>query len=543
MATRTGSQHYRFRAHRVPFLDRVMRLVLPPAENPAAHPPAAGRLARGSLLRTVHQLALVGVSFAMMPFMVHTLGDRYFGMWALVGTFISFTGFLDFGLSQAVTRFLAVGLGSGDEEQCNRVFNTALAWYVVLGALVLAAGCVAAVLIPFWPGLKDAAILAKVALIFSMSVALSFPLRVFVGILNAHLSFDKAAALDLTTLFLRTIVAVIVLKKGYGVVGLALATFLSGIPSFILSIHYSHKALPFLRVHHAYRLQAAARELFSYSSFSFVAQIADLVRIQTAAVVVASFLGLAAVTHYRVAGNMTSYIVDLMTALLGVFVTVFSRQAGARDYDAIRKTFFFVNKLSIAVSSFLAFGLIAWGKPFIVRWMGPRYVDSYDCLLWLALGYLFALWQTPSVSLLYGLAKHRWFATFGIMEGVINVGLCVVMVPRYGIQGAALAALAAMGTVRLFMQPPYVCRVAGVPLGTYLRQEGLNIATVAAALVVPALVTKALAGPDYRRLVATGLVSLACYAVPVWYFLFTSGERSTLVGSLPFRRGARAQEA
>ncbi len=520
-----------------------MRPVVHPAANPAARPPAAGRLARGSVLRTVHQFALVGVSFAMMPFIVHTLGDHHFGMWALVGTFVSFTGFLDFGLSQAVTRSLAAGLGSGDEEQCNRIFNTALAWYVAIGTLVLAAGCAAAVLIPFWPGLKDAALLAKVVLICSMSVALSFPLRVFVGILNAHLSFDKTAALDLTTLLLRTIVAIVVLKKGYGLVGLALASFLSGIPSFVLSIHYSRTELPFLRLHRAYRLRAAARELLSYSSFMFVVQIAELVRVQTAAVVVASFLGLAAVTHYRVASNMTTYMLDLMTALLGVFVTVFSQQAGARDYDAIRKTFFFANKLSVAVSSFLAFGLIAWGKPFIVRWMGPRYVDSYECLLWLAVAYLFTLWQSSSVSLLYGLAKLRWFAAFCVMEGALNIGLSLVMVPRYGIQGAALAALAAATTVRLFIQPVYVCRVAGVPLATYLRREGLNIATVAAALLVPALVTKALVGPDYRRLVVTGLVSLACYAAPLWYFLFTPAERRTLLSSVRWRPAATAADA
>jgi O-antigen/teichoic acid export membrane protein len=349
--------------------------------------------------------------------------------------------------------------------------------------------------------------------------------------------------LDLTTLFLRTIVAVIVLKKGYGVAGLALATFLSGIPSFVLSIRYSYQELPFLRVHHAYRLRAAARELFSYSSFSFVAQIAELVRIQAAAVVVASFLGLAAVTHYRVASNMTSYIGDLMAALLGVFVPVFSQQAGAGDYDAMRKTFFFVNKLSVALSSFLAFGLIAWGKPFIVRWMGPRYLDSYECLVWLALAYLFALVQNASVSVLYALAKHRWFATFGVIEGLINIGLSLVMVPLYGIKGAALAALVAAGTIRLLIQPVYVCHVAGVPLAAYLKREGLNIATVAGALLVPALVTKAIAGPDYRRLVATGLLSLACYAVPVWYFLFTPAERRTLLGSVWRRPAAMASEA
>jgi O-antigen/teichoic acid export membrane protein len=489
----------------------------------------------------VHQFALVAVSFGMLPFMVHTLGDRYYGLWALVGTFISFTGFLDFGLSSAVTRFLAVGLGARDEEQCNRVFNTALALYVAIGALVLVAGCGAAILIPFWPGLEDAGLLAKVVLICSLSVALSFVLRVFVGILNAHLNFDTTASLDVITLFLRTIVAIVVLKRGYGVVGLALATLLAGIPSFVLSIHYARRNLPFLRLHHAYRLRAAARELFSYSSVSFIAQIADLARVQAAAVVVASFLGLAAVTHYRIASTMTICFVDVMTALLGVYIPVFSQQAGARDYEALRKTFFFANKVSIAVSSFIAFGLIAWGKPFIVRWMGPRYADSYGCLLFLVLAYLSALWQSPSVSLLYGLAKHRWFAAFSLIEGVANICLSLWMVPRYGIQGAALATLAAMGTIRLFIQPVYVCRIAGVPLAAYLKREALAMGTAAAALVVPALLTHAIAAPDYKRLVVVGLVSLACYAGPIWVFLFTPGERRALLDSM--RRAQRGAGA
>jgi O-antigen/teichoic acid export membrane protein len=513
------------------------------AVSTGSHLPAAGRLVRGSALRTVQQFALAGVSFAMMPFIVHTLGDRHYGIWALVGTFIGFTNFLDFGLSSAVTRFLAAGLGSGDEEQCNRFFNTALALYIVIGALVLTGGCAAAGVVYLWPGLKEAALLAKVILICSMSVTLSFPLRVFVGTLNAHLRFDRTASLDLATLLLRTTLAILVLEAGYGVVGLALVTFLSALPSFTLSVYFCHKDLPFLRLHHSYRLRAAAKELFSYSSFSFVIQIADLMRLQTASLVVATFLGLAAVTHFRVATVMTTYFLDLMTALFGVLMSVFSQQAGAKDHDGIRKTFFFANKVAIAVSSFIAFGLIAWGKPFITRWMGPRYVDAYGCLMLLALAYVFALWQNPSISLLYGLAKHRWLAGFGIIEGAINVLMALWLVPQYGILGAALAILAGTGTIKLLVQPVYVCHIAGVPLWEYLRREGAAIATVAAALVTPALVTGAIAGPDYKRLVLTGLVSLACYAPPVWFLLFTSGERQALVSSVWRGRDAAAEAA
>ena len=67
-----------------------------------------------------------------MPFLVHKLGDRNCGYWALVGAVLSYYGVLDFGIVSAVEFYVARALG--DEiplgESCNRylVFYLHLDW-------------------------------------------------------------------------------------------------------------------------------------------------------------------------------------------------------------------------------------------------------------------------------------------------------------------------------------------------------------------------------------------------------------------------------
>src|SRR6266853_2852940 len=84
----------------------------------------------------------------MMPFIVHSLGDRMYGIWALVATLVGYYGLLDLGLSSAVSRYLAAALGAGNQEQCNRVFNTSLRIFAALGVVVLVVGCISAAVSP-----------------------------------------------------------------------------------------------------------------------------------------------------------------------------------------------------------------------------------------------------------------------------------------------------------------------------------------------------------------------------------------------------------
>ena len=87
-----------------------------------------------------------------------------------------------------------------------------------------------------------------------------------------------------------------------------------------------------------------------------------------------------------------------MEASVGFFPAVFSRQEGAANFEGLKKTYFFATKVTTCIASFVGFGLIAWGKPFIRAWMGPEYVDAYPVLVVLTAGMIVALSQATSPS-------------------------------------------------------------------------------------------------------------------------------------------------
>src|SRR5659263_266912 len=95
----------------------------------------AGKLASGSMLRVSNLFANVIVSLLITPFVVHSLGDRMYGFWTLIGTFIGYYGLLDFGLSTAVSRYVAGAIGAQDEKECNRVITSALFIYIWVGII------------------------------------------------------------------------------------------------------------------------------------------------------------------------------------------------------------------------------------------------------------------------------------------------------------------------------------------------------------------------------------------------------------------------
>lgn len=483
----------------------------------------------GAALRTGNLAANAVVSLLMMPFVVRMLGDRMYGIWLLVGAFVGYYGLVDLGLSSAVTRHLSAAVGAEDYDRCNFVYNTALRLFTGLGLLVFALACGFAVAASkFSKTPADAAIFWKLILILGLSLAFDFPSKVYNGFLYAYLHIHLLAALDLLSLALRTVLIIAVLLRGHHVVAMGIVTLVGTLPAKILPVFYAHKTLPFLRFGSRYWDGATAKSLFSYGASSFVIRIADLLRFQADAPVVAGFVGLAAVTHYKVAGTLALYFVQLMNAGTEAFPSIFSRQEGARNYDALQRTFFFSSKIAACVAAFIGFGLIAWGKPFITRWMGYRYLDAYPCLVVLVIGWFLGLAQSPSVQLLFGISKHKFFAWFNSIEGGANLVLSILLARKYGILGVALGTMIPMLVTKLIIQPIYVCWLASVNYMEYMRRMARTLAIIIVALVIPLLLTVKLAAPNYKTLGAVALLSAISYVLVLWFLEFTPAETKML---------------
>jgi O-antigen/teichoic acid export membrane protein len=503
---------------------------------------AARKLVSGSVLRVLTLVASAISSFFLMPFVVHHLGDRLYGFWSLASIFIGYYSLLDLGLSSAVSQFVCVAIGQNDFEECRAVFNTALRIQLILGSVALVATfAIAAATSLFTHVPADAHLFRFVIIILGVNTALSFPIKVYIGVLDAQYRFDINAYLTILGVVLRTGLVVWAILAGGGLLALAWTTLLASLPVAALQIWFGAREAHWARIGSKFEASRAKR-LFSYSIYSFLSYLADIVRFQVDPLVISGLIGLAAVTHYRVAAIFSQqYFLQIIVLSVGILGPVLSRLHGTGDRTRIEEVFFFGTKLCCCIASFICFALIFWGKPFISRWMGPQYLDAYWPLVILALSVLVDVCQRSSVDLLYATFNHRFYTYLNWAEGILNLGFSLVLARPFGIVGVAMGTLIAALVVRIIVQPWWVCKVSKLHYGTYMRFWGGAMLQCMFWTGIAIAVSAWGLRPSYPLLIGSAILASVSYAAGSWFFILNHGERTKLLGALANRQLATVE--
>ncbi len=482
-------------------------------------------LLRGSLLRTLLLIANIAVGFFLMPFVVHAVGDRWYGMWTLVGTLIGYYGYFDFGLSIGVQRFIARAIGQRNEGEVNRLLSTAFVLFVLLGLAALVASAVAALLAPqFLRDAEEIHVFRVVVLILGVNMAVTFVVAPVNGLYSGHMRFDVTTTLQLALLILRTALIVYFIRAGYSIAVLSIITLVCGVTENLAKVGYARRLFPGVRIRR--RLFAAGRvgDLLSYGSKLFVNQIADLLRFQIDHAVIAVFINLSAVTMFSVAGTLAYYFRNLVQALVGVLVPLYARQQAEGDLDGLARSHLFTTKLASVVALLGGGAMLVFGEPFIRLWMGPGYADAYPSLAVLAVGTGMFMTQQPAMALIYGLGVVGTLAKVSIIEALANLVLSIILVREYGILGVALGTGLPLIFLSVFIMV-FSVRLAGMQLRDYLRSVAPLWVLLVVMQIGSGILVGRLAPESYLDLI---LLFVALYPIQVLLALwatFTSEEQ------------------
>jgi len=426
------------------------------------------KVIHGSGLRVVGMALTIVIGFLLMPFLVHHLGDRYYGYWALVGAILGYYGILDFGIVTAVEWHVAKAIGEKDATAANRAISTSFYVFAALGGVVLLVTIVLAGLAHLFISVpSDATLFRKVILITGLGFAIGFPGRAFLGALSAHLRWDLISITNQSALLLRTGLIVTVIKAGGGLVALATVSVLTDVLVFLSFYLALRRIQGQFKLSFALASVATLKGLLPYSVFTFIIKMNDQLRLYIDPVVVTTFVGIGAVTHYAIGQRLSLAFRDSMIALLGMLAPWFGRLFGSKDYVAIRRVLEFGTRVSVSVATAMTCLLLLYGRQFIEAWMGKNYFDAYWVLFFLVSAAFFEVSQFPSMSYLYGVSRHRFLAYITLVEAGLNVALSLYLVRIMGIAGVALGTTIPCLAIRLFVQPAYVCRHAGISVRHY----------------------------------------------------------------------------
>jgi O-antigen/teichoic acid export membrane protein len=471
--------------------------------------------------------------------LIHRLGAEHYGIWAQIFSILEYFWFFDLGLNTAVTNFCARFLAVGDERKINETISTSLFYFSVIGLIICGLAPLVSVYAPrfFQVNARDREEFSTLILMTCISWGLCIMVHLFVSALDGFQRFDLTSRVMVLQVVLRSAGYFAALETGHGLVMMAEVFVATQIMGYALNFWNFRRVFPALRISPVYVKLAMFRDVFRYGIKSFVASGSTLVLQQGGPLMVGHSLGETAVGFYGLPSKLLLQAIDAVSRIGMVTRSSAAELSVTGRRESVIALGVYSNRYSLTLFMPLACFLLIWGRALILRWVGQQMAENSGPLLPVfLLSYALVLAaQFNSSSLLFGVGSHGGYARGLVMEAVCYIGALVVVVPRYGILGAAWVSASMMIAVRGIYTPWLVSRALETSYVEYMR--GIYVRPLLAAVPVLALgwalKHSFLPGGTWQELIAAGAISGGAYAGIAVFACIAPQHRALFLSRIP----------
>jgi O-antigen/teichoic acid export membrane protein len=401
---------------------------------------------RTALVNAIGYVIGVIVSFIQAPFLIHRLGDERYGVWTLIGTVTGYYGLLDFGTRAAVGLLVARASARGEQLKVAELTASAFWFLVVVGIGVLGIGSIVLWQFPNMFGIAEAfRSETRVALAIALGlVVLTLPLDVWAAIVNGSRRGDILMGMDAVVRLLTFGIIVALFQRGARLDVLAAIQVVGKVIVWTITYFAARRLEPAWRLSPRFWQPSRLREIMRYSFQSFIINVSGTIVEKLDAVVIATVLGARMVTFYYVGQALVAYSRQGVTSIVLAFTPFFAELHAKEETARARRLYFAGTRIASIVSGLLAGGLIAFGRPFLVHWIGAWTVQGVwynrsDTVLYIVLAAMLPrLIHGASHQYLYGSNRHAFLSRLTVVEGIANLTLSLILVKPLGLAGIAL---------------------------------------------------------------------------------------------------------
>lgn len=387
---------------------------------------------------TVYTLLIV-VTFIMTPIMLKYLGKNGYGIWLLINSLTGYLGIFGFGIQSSTTKYVAQYMGEDDICSLNILISTTFVTFSVIALIVIFITFFLSVftnhLFAIPSEYKEIA--PYLVLIVGSQIGISFFFATFVQIFSGMQRYEISAVIEIANLIVKSVLIYFFLKSGYGLMSIALITFileLFGKLAYVLFL--AHLKIG-LEVKIAYFEVSFLKRIFHYSIISFFVSIASKMMRYTDNVIIAAAVSISDISVYGVASRLVQYMQELVKNATNVLSPAASH-ADVTGSASLRKMALYSSKYTTILIAPIAIGFYLIGDSFFLLWLGKGFSDAYLILVVLTISQVFAAPLYGIASLLYGIEKHGVIAKMVSGEAVLNLVLSLIFVRYLGILGVAL---------------------------------------------------------------------------------------------------------
>ena len=334
----------------------------------------------------------------------------------------------------------------------------------------------------------------------------------------------------------KLIAIVIFLVLGYGVIGASVGWVLAIVGTAFLAFYFLEKKV-FPILHSKVKAIPVDRELFFFSFPLIFAGLAGLITGYTDTLMLGYFCTSSEVGIYNAAMPTASLLLMSGGAFGVIFMPVVSElYARGREND-LRSTYSSVTKWIFAIT-LPAFLLMTLFSDSIVRIMfGSEYIVGATALRILAFGYFITSLFGLASSLLQSYGKTKIIMGCSFIGASINFILNFLLIPIYGVTGAAIAtgfSLALLGLLYLF----FIYRIGRVQPFKSSYVKPLFASLIALSVVY--VITKYVVGVSLLSLAGMFFIFLILYFFLLLVFKSFEEEDLMIMRAIDERLGTKS---
>ena len=391
-------------------------------------------------------------SIFITPIVVFRLGTKDYGVFVFINTAISLMGLLDLGIGTSMMKHVAEYSAEKAEEKLKKLIcsmNTILLFIGLAGF----GGFITLIFVTkqILPEQVMTVYYASAFFVAGLVFFVSSISSIFSIIPNALQQYDISTKIGLVFLTFTNIGNLVIVLSGHGLLAILILQLLSGLVSLIVFSHYSQRLLPVAKLSYGWE-STEIKKTYKFGLATFVSGLAGSSLTYLDRLIIPIFLGPTQLTYYSLPANVAMRIPGVANNLTGALFPATVSLEAIKDREKVKRLYMRSSRLILVLSSAIAFSVIFLADKILLYWLSADFADqSTQVLIILAITNLLLALSGLLTNFLLALGRFRFLSTMSLLMAGMNGLLLFILMPRYGINGAAWAyLLSILPTVYMF---------------------------------------------------------------------------------------------
>ncbi|WP_458208925.1 oligosaccharide flippase family protein [Haladaptatus sp. NG-SE-30] len=407
----------------------------------------SSRIIRGFISVAGARIGAIAVTMIITPLLVRTLGSDQYGEYAVVTSFLGMTIIIiNAGMFDGLRKFLS-------ENPESEIWRNSIFGFYFRYSAAITAGGVIIILFAVALGLPQSIFGAHFGLYFVLGAVILTGRQFFqlsrsalMGLNLEHLS----EPLRVVSHVIFGIVALALVSFGFGVEGVLLGRIVALLSIVTIGLYFVKSSICLSSVATHFSLDIPRRNLISFSAYSVVFAFLTESLYHTDILLLQPMVGSSSTGYYKAALIVSEFLWFAPVSIQTVFLHATSRMWEEGKQEQISELASRAARYTLLLSLLLSIGLAALSEEFISLYYGSEFQPSIMPLLLLLPGTIGFSVARPIFAIGQGKGALRILIGATGAAAVINLALNLILIPEFGMRGAAVATSIGYGSMLFF---------------------------------------------------------------------------------------------